>query len=147
LQIDVNSTYALYGTHPNVRIPLYNAPLKPTICGVNVFCFFSPSFFEAIKFNISSKNGYTTIPSIGQINQFVFMKNAHIPNTMTDISNKLLLKLSKILNFESIFSLLFNHLIICQSPLVQRASLFIKLAYLAGYPSINMMSVASPHLR
>ena len=58
---------------------------------------------------------------------------------------RFLLKLSKILNFESVFNLPFNHPVICQSPLVHLDNLFIKLAYLVGYPSISIISVPNPH--
>ena len=71
----------------------------------------------------------------------------NINKIITEISIRLLLKLSKILNFESVFNLLFSHFFICQSPLIQRESLFIKLKYFAGYPSKKIISDASPHLK
>ena len=74
---------------------------------------------------------------------------------ITMISIKLLLKLSNILYFERLFNgfcifptllftLPFNQLIICQSPLIHLDNRFIKLLYFVGYPSISIMSVAKP---
>ena len=59
---------------------------------------------------------------------------AYINPTIIDISNKLLLKLSNILYFDSKLSgLLFpSHFVICQSPLIHLDNLFIKLVYLLG---------------
>ena len=54
---EINSIYALYGMQPSVKINLKNIPFMPAICGVKVFCFFSPSFLEKAKSSTSSKNG------------------------------------------------------------------------------------------
>ena len=57
---------------------------------------------------------------------------SYVPD-VKDISNRLLLRLSSILYFESRFNFLFfNHLVICQSPLIHLESLVIKLLYLFG---------------
>ena len=79
-----------------------------------------------------------------------------IVNTL-DTSNKLLTRLSNILYFDNMFNglffispllffiLSFNHIIICQSPLIHLWSLDFELLYPTGYPSISIISVANPH--
>ena len=41
-----NEIYALYGMHPSEITALKKIPFNPDICGVNVSCFSSPSFFN-----------------------------------------------------------------------------------------------------
>ena len=117
-------------------------PLNPDILGVNVFCFSSPSFLKIIILNISNRNGKIRI--VNSINIVLLMLLAYviliifakIIATIMLISNKLLRKLSNILYLDSKFNgLLFpSQLVICQSPRVHLANLFIKLLYMRGEP-------------
>ena len=149
------STYALYGIVPSIINALKMLPLNPDIFGVNVFCFSSPSFLKIIILNISNKNGKIRIANsinivlLTLLAYVILIIFAKIIATIMLISNKLLRKLSNILYLDNKFNGLFfpNQLVICQSPRVHLANLFIKLLYLLGYPSISIISETRPHLK
>src|SRR5699024_5750740 len=129
-------------------------PFIPDIFGVNVLCFSSPSFLNIRISKNSNMNGnieisitVTNIPIsfVLYIAEFI---DKYIKEIISESSIKLLLKLSNILYLDNIFSFLFfSHFIICQSPLIHLDSLFMKLLYFVGYPSINITSETSPHLK
>ena len=154
LHIASKLIYALYGKQKNVIIPLKTAPIYPSILGAKVFCFCSPSFLKITRFIISIIYGNNMQSTSNPICHFketlkIFSKIIKYTNDkIAKISNKLLLKLSKILYLESKFNFFdFNQPAICQSPLIHLESLLTKLVYFVGYPSINNISVARPHLK
>ena len=61
--------------------------MNPAICGVNVFCFFSPSFLENAKFKISKINGYIAI-KIGNITILGFITIITVSKIIKDRMSK-----------------------------------------------------------
>ena len=107
LIIAFKDIYALNGKTAIDIIPLnILAQIKPILFS-NFFCFLVPSFLNIITFNKSNNVGIKILENIIiNTNAFPFTLNKHTnkKDINTQISNKLLLKLSNILNLDNTFN-------------------------------------------